>query len=471
MANHLTPTELAREAGLERREVIAKCMELGVPIFQGRIDKTLFLASLARPARPPADAAGHRLTTSPRVRRACGRCWHRIASSSSSRRRGLMEAGTAAQHDHGLEDDRRPAAAARREQYGDHVAVRHKVDGDWHDVTFAEVGEIVSEIGARPDRPRHRSRATASASSATRAPSGPTRDFAITAAGAVVVPIYPTNSPEECEWVAGNSEAVAVVCEDADAGREDRRGARRACPHLRHVVVIDPAGRRRPTRSPLDELRERGRGRDARRARRPRRGGRARRPLHVHLHLGHDRPAEGLRAHARQLPLACSTWSASAGCSDGDDDLVYLFLPLAHAFALLIQLGAFDLGATIAYFGGDTKQIIPELMRGPADLPAVGPAHLREALHAGLEPASAPEEIARRSARSAARSATSRSPASRSRPSCASTSSRSTKADRSVRSAVRRPPARGRHRRGADRARRSSSSSGAAACRCSRATG
>jgi hypothetical protein len=43
MANHLTPTELAREAGLERKEVISKCMELGVPIFQGRIDKTLFL--------------------------------------------------------------------------------------------------------------------------------------------------------------------------------------------------------------------------------------------------------------------------------------------------------------------------------------------------------------------------------------------------------------------------------------------
>jgi hypothetical protein len=46
MANHLTPTELARESGLERRDVIAKCMEMGVPIFQGRIDKTLFLANL-----------------------------------------------------------------------------------------------------------------------------------------------------------------------------------------------------------------------------------------------------------------------------------------------------------------------------------------------------------------------------------------------------------------------------------------
>jgi hypothetical protein len=45
MANHLTPTELAREAGLDRRDVIAKCCELGVPIFNGRIDKTLFLYS------------------------------------------------------------------------------------------------------------------------------------------------------------------------------------------------------------------------------------------------------------------------------------------------------------------------------------------------------------------------------------------------------------------------------------------
>jgi len=47
MAIHLTPTEMAREAGMERREVIEKCMEMGVPIFQGRIDKTLFLANLS----------------------------------------------------------------------------------------------------------------------------------------------------------------------------------------------------------------------------------------------------------------------------------------------------------------------------------------------------------------------------------------------------------------------------------------
>ena len=46
MAIHLTPTELAREAGLDRRDVIDKCMQMGVPIFEGRIDKTLFLSNL-----------------------------------------------------------------------------------------------------------------------------------------------------------------------------------------------------------------------------------------------------------------------------------------------------------------------------------------------------------------------------------------------------------------------------------------
>ena len=62
MAIHLTPTELAREAGMHRREVIVKCMELGVPIFQGRIDKTLFLSSVReaqlKTASPGAQLAG-----------------------------------------------------------------------------------------------------------------------------------------------------------------------------------------------------------------------------------------------------------------------------------------------------------------------------------------------------------------------------------------------------------------------------
>ena len=55
-----------------------------------------------------------------------------------------------------------------------------------------------------------------------------------------------------------------------------------------------------------------------------------------------------------------------------DEDVTYLFLPLAHSFALLVQLGSYDAGACIAYFGGDPKQIVPELSEvRPTYLPSV----------------------------------------------------------------------------------------------------
>jgi hypothetical protein len=46
MPNHLTPDELSKELGIERQEVIRLCVEEGVPIYQGKIDKTLFAAQL-----------------------------------------------------------------------------------------------------------------------------------------------------------------------------------------------------------------------------------------------------------------------------------------------------------------------------------------------------------------------------------------------------------------------------------------
>jgi hypothetical protein len=57
MAIHLTPTELARESGLERRDVIVKCVEWGIPIFNGRIDKTLFLSSFREITGSPPQVA------------------------------------------------------------------------------------------------------------------------------------------------------------------------------------------------------------------------------------------------------------------------------------------------------------------------------------------------------------------------------------------------------------------------------
>ena len=145
-----------------------------------------------------------------------------------------MEAGTAASHSTGSKTiaDLMVCAA---EQFADRVAVRHKVDGDWRDVTFAEVGDIVREIGLGLIDLGIAPGERVSLLCNTR-PEWTYCDFAITSAGAVVVPIYPTNSPEECEWVAGNSESVAVVCEDASQVAKIGRARAPARPahHRRH---------------------------------------------------------------------------------------------------------------------------------------------------------------------------------------------------------------------------------------------
>ena len=101
------------------------------------------------------------------------------------------------------------------ERYGEHTAVKFKRDDDWRDVSYPSSATIVSEI-ARGLIDLGLSPATAWPCSAPPAPEWTYASFAIASAGAVVVPIYPTNSPEECEWVAGNSESRFVFCEDAE---------------------------------------------------------------------------------------------------------------------------------------------------------------------------------------------------------------------------------------------------------------
>src|SRR6266536_4973605 len=124
-----------------------------------------------------------------------------------------MEAGTAAAHSTGSRTIADLMACAA-ERFADRVALRNKVDGEWRGVTYAAVGEIVREIGLGLIDIGIAPGERVSLLCNTR-PEWTYCDYAITSAGAVVVPIYPTNSPEECEWVAGNSESVAVVCEDA----------------------------------------------------------------------------------------------------------------------------------------------------------------------------------------------------------------------------------------------------------------
>lgn len=57
MANHLTPEELSKEIGMDREAIIKVCIEEGVPIYHGKIDKYLFQAQLEAIHTPLAQHA------------------------------------------------------------------------------------------------------------------------------------------------------------------------------------------------------------------------------------------------------------------------------------------------------------------------------------------------------------------------------------------------------------------------------
>ena len=57
MANHLTPEELSKELNIDREEVIRLCIEEAIPIYQGKIDKSLFQAQLEASGAQRASAA------------------------------------------------------------------------------------------------------------------------------------------------------------------------------------------------------------------------------------------------------------------------------------------------------------------------------------------------------------------------------------------------------------------------------
>ena len=57
MANHLTPEELSKELGMERDEVIRLCIEEAIPIYHGKIDRSLFQAQLEASGATRANAA------------------------------------------------------------------------------------------------------------------------------------------------------------------------------------------------------------------------------------------------------------------------------------------------------------------------------------------------------------------------------------------------------------------------------
>jgi long-chain acyl-CoA synthetase len=237
-------------------------------------------------------------------------------------------------------------------RHGDATAVSWKDGGNWEQRTHAELREIVRGLArgliALGVAPGERVCILAN----TR-PEWTYLAYATWLAGAVVVPIYPTNSPEECEWVAGNSEAAVVVCEDEEQ-LEKIRAVRERLPGVRTLVVIDGEAGDAASLSALDTGASAEDELDRRAA--------AASPEDALLIIytsGTTGPPKGcVLTHANGLAL-CDMVEQLGIVQPGD--VSYLYLPLAHVFAELVQISGLYLGASLYYYGGDTKRIIAEL--------------------------------------------------------------------------------------------------------------
>ena len=240
--------------------------------------------------------------------------------------------------------------------YGSQRAVMFKDDdGQWATRSYNEVGDTVRElalglIGLGVEKGDKVSIL------------GNTRvewtyfDYAALTAGATVVPIYQTNSAEECEYVLENSDAKVVIVEDEDQ-LEKIRQVRDRCPKLEHVIRMTGTGGGALS---VAELVERG-------AALTESDWAARyesvAPEDICTFIytsGTTGPPKGcVISHGNYRAMLDMV--VERNVLGGGDELTYLFLPLAHSFALLIQLGSFELGATLAYWERDPLRIMANL--------------------------------------------------------------------------------------------------------------
>lgn len=271
-------------------------------------------------------------------------------------------------------------------QFGDVAAARYLHDGAWTDMTYAELWHRVRNValglvGLGVDIGDRVSILCNTRLEFTIA------DLAASTAGAIVVPVYPSNSPSECEWVVGDSGAKVIICEDAHqvAKIAEVRGN---LPALEHVVVIDGDA---PDSISMADLAAAGAdGDEAELDRRSAQISDDDACLIIYTSGTTGRP-KGVVLTNRGF--AAGRRSAVEMALFGTGDVIYLYLPLAHVFAQLIQADAVEVGATIAYWGGDTAKIVAELGQiQPHVLPSV--PRIFEKVYALGQSMATPEQLA-----------------------------------------------------------------------------
>ena len=255
-----------------------------------------------------------------------------------------------------------------RSERRDGVALRSKQEGAWRERSYREfvgsaraIARGLIALGiARGDR--------VSILADTR-PEWTIADAGSMCAGAVVAPIYQTNSPEECEYVLRHSEARAVFCEDA-AQLDKIEQIRHSCPALRHVIAFHDA---RAGSISLDDMIGWGTGVpddevDAR--------VRAAEPDEIASLVytsGTTGPPKACILTHRNFMEATHTLEESLDLTGAGAPIeFFLFLPLAHVFARIVQIFTLDLGGALTYWQRDPQRLLEDIRESrPTYFPSV----------------------------------------------------------------------------------------------------
>jgi len=245
------------------------------------------------------------------------------------------------------------------EKWPDEVGLKRKANGTWTPVTWREFAGQVRGIAAGFIAAGIEPGDRVALMSHTRF-EWTVLDYAILTAGAITVPVYPTSSLEQVEWILGDSGAVAAVVETDDHA-EKVASARAGLPALARVWQIDgsrfaglPDIKARGAQVASEEVEDRRRTRGA---------GDVAEIVYTSGTTG--RPKGCVLSHGN---IVANTRNCMQ--NDGFSRVfnshasTLLFLPLSHSYAQLIQYGAIYSRTVLG---------LADMADAPAELPAYKP--------------------------------------------------------------------------------------------------